>query len=115
LVRSSPSPSPSAHRPSVTRNIAISHVTIYGAKKKVIDIHGLPEMPITALRLTDVIGSGQTGLTARYTDALELQHVHLNAERKPVFNIESATDLELDGVNTKDLLLTKSPGAIVRR
>jgi polygalacturonase len=106
---------PVTDRTPAFRDIAISHVTIHGAKKKIIDIDGLPEMPITALRLTDIIGSGQVGLTAHYTDALELHQVRLNAERRPDFAIESSTNLELDGVNAKDLLLTKSPGAIMRR
>src|SRR5450759_524591 len=64
---------PVSERTPVFRNIAISHVTVNGAKKKAIDIDGLPEMPITTLRLTDIIGSGQAGLTARYTDGLELK------------------------------------------
>jgi polygalacturonase len=111
---------PVSERTPVFRNIAISNVTINGAKK-VIDIDGLPEMRITALRLTDIIGSGKVGLTARYTDALELHHVQLNAERGPVFAIESASNLELDGLTTRKpiagspvLRLTQTPGAVVR-
>jgi polygalacturonase len=68
---------PVSERTPVFRNIAISHVTIRGAKKKVVDIDGLPEMPITGLRLTDVVGSGAAGLTARYTDGLELDRVKI--------------------------------------
>ena len=111
---------PVSERTPVFRNIAISNVTINGAKK-VIDIDGLPEMRITALRLTDIIGSGKVGLTARYTDALELHHVQLNADRGPVFAIESASNLELDGLTTRKpiagspvLRLTQTPGAVVR-
>jgi polygalacturonase len=111
---------PVSERTPVFRDIAISNVTINGAKK-VIDIDGLPEMRITALRLTDIIGSGKVGLTARYTDALELHHVQLNAERGPVFAIESASNLELDGLTTRKpiagspvLRLTQTPGAVVR-
>ena len=111
---------PVSERTPVFRNIAISHVTISGAKK-VIDIKGLPEMPIVALRLTDIVGSGRVGLTAGYTDALELHHVELNADRGPVFSIENASNLELSGVTTRKpvagspvLRLQRTPGAVVR-
>ena len=112
---------PVSGRTPVFRNIAVSNVTIHGAKKKLVDIDGLPEMPITGLRLMDVTGSGQQGLTARYTDALELHRLRLNAQRGTVFAIESATNLELDEVTTarppagsRVVQLTKCPGAIVR-
>jgi hypothetical protein len=111
---------PVSERTPVFRNIAISNVTISGAQKA-IDIDGLPEMPITALRLTDIIGAGKLGLTARYTDALELHHVQLNADRGPVFAIEASSNLELDGVTTRKpmavspvLRLTHTPGAVLR-
>jgi hypothetical protein len=78
-------------------------------------------MPITGLRLTDVIASGAAGLTARYTDAMELHHVQVDATRGPDFAIESATQLELDGVTSPKpaagsqvLQLIKAPGAVVR-
>jgi polygalacturonase len=87
------------------RNVAISNVTIHGAKKKVIEIDGLPEMPISGLRLTDVIASGAVGLTARYTDAMELHHVRVDAASGPAITIENSTELELDRVN---------PAAVVR-
>ncbi len=111
---------PVSERTPVFRNIGISNVTITGAKK-VADIDGLPEMPITALRLTDVVGSGSIGLTARYTDALELRNVQVNADRGPAFAIEHAANLELDGLATRKpidgspvLRLTQAPGAILR-
>jgi polygalacturonase len=64
---------PVSERTPTFRNIAINTVVVYGARKKVIDIDGLPEMPIEALHLSGITGSGQVGLTAPYTDALELQ------------------------------------------
>ncbi len=67
---------PVSARTPVFRNIAISNVTIHGAKK-VIDIDGLPEMPITGLRLTNISGSGKVGVSTRYTDGLELQDVRV--------------------------------------
>jgi polygalacturonase len=112
---------PVSQRTPKFRNLAISNVTIHGAKKKAIEIDGLPEMPITGLRLTDVIASGAAGLTARYTDAMELHHVQVDATRGPDFAIESATQLELDGVTSPKpaagsqvLQLIKAPGAVVR-
>jgi hypothetical protein len=112
---------PVSERTPAFRNIAVSNVTIHGARKKVIDIDGLPEMPIAALRLTDIIGAGEAGLAARYTDALELHHVQLNAVRGPVFAIENASNLELDDVAARKpvagspvLRLTHTPGAVLR-
>jgi polygalacturonase len=111
---------PVSVRTPVFRNIAISNVTINGAKK-VIDIDGLPEMPIVALRLTDVVGSGKVGLTARHTDALEMHHVQVNSDRGPAFAIEAASNLELDALTTRKpiaaspvLRLTQTPGAVLR-
>ena len=111
---------PVSERTPIFRNIAISNVTINGAKK-LIAIDGLPEMPILALRLTDIIGSGKVGLIARHTDALELHHVQLNADSGPVFAIETASNLELDGVTTRKPIaaapvvrLTQTPGAVLR-
>jgi hypothetical protein len=40
--------------------------------------------------------------------------VRVKAERGPAFAIESAANLELDGVAGKPAVLTGAPGAIVR-
>jgi len=111
---------PVSERTPKFRNIGISNVTIHGAKK-VVDIDGLPEMPISALRLTDVAGSGKVGLTARYTDGLEIHHVQIDAESGATFNLDAGTNLELDGVTTRKpvtgspvLRLTQTPGAVLR-
>ena len=45
-------------RTPVFRNIAISHMTINHAQTA-IDIEGLPEMPISGLRISDVIALGE--------------------------------------------------------
>jgi polygalacturonase len=112
---------PVSERTPAFRNIAIGNVTINGAKKKAIEIDGLPEMPIVGLRLTDIVGSGKVGLTARYTDALELHSVQLNADGGPAFAIEKASNLELDDLSTRKpiagspvLRLIHAPGAILR-
>ena len=67
---------PVSERTPRFRNIAISDVTIAGAKKKAIEIDGLPEMPITGLRLTDVVGQG--GMTVRYAEGLEMTRVKVD-------------------------------------
>jgi polygalacturonase len=107
-------------RTPMFRNIAISNVTISGAKTA-IDIEGLPEMRIDGLRLSDVVASGKAGLLATYTDGLELHHVQVNADGGPGFRIEDAANLLLDDVSSEKavagepvLRLTKSPGAILR-
>lgn len=112
---------PVSERTPAFRNVAIGNVTINGAKRKAIEIDGLPEMPIVGLRLTDIVGSGKVGLTARYTDALELHSVQLNADSGPAFAIEKASNLELDDLSTRKpiagspvLRLTEAPGTILR-
>jgi polygalacturonase len=115
-----PKDEPVSERTPIFRNIAVSHVTIDGAKTA-IEIEGLPEMPITGLRLTDIVASGKVGLTARKTDGLELHNVQLNVERGPAFAIDASANLELDGIGTRTpiagapvLRLTRSPGAVLR-
>lgn len=103
-------PEPVSPRTPVFRNIAISNVTVAQAKTFA-TIDGLPEMPITALRLTDVTGSATNGLTARNTDALELHAVEITAARGPAFAIESARRLELANIGT----LAPLPGVPVVR
>lgn len=104
----------------IFRNIAMSHMTIDGAKT-LIDIEGLPEMPIENLRISDVMGTGKTGLKAIYTDGLELHDVQLNPVAGPAFTVGQSNNLELDDVAEKRPLaatpvirLEDTPGAIVR-
>jgi len=104
----------------IFRNIAISHMTIDGART-LIDIEGLPEMPIENLRISDVMGSGQAGLRATYTDGLELHDVQLNPAAGPAFTVKKSINLELDDVAEKRpieatpvIRLEDTPGAIVR-
>ena len=115
-----PRDEPFSERTPVFRNIAISHITINGAKTA-IEIEGLPEMPVNSLRLTDIIASGTVGLIARKTDGLELHNVQLNAARGPIFDIDASANLEMDGVATRTpiagspvLRLTHSVGAVLR-
>jgi len=111
---------PVSERTPVFRNIAISGTTIKNAKLA-IDIVGLPEMPISGLRISDVIASGKAGLRGSFTDALELHHVQVNADSGPAFLVLDSKELELDGVATRQpvaeapvIRLERCPGAVVR-
>ena len=111
---------PVSERTPVFRNIAISGMTIKRAKLA-IDVVGLPEMPISGLRISDVIASVKSGLRASYTKAMELHHLQVNAESGPAFLVQDSRELELDGVATRLPLadaavirLERCPGAIVR-
>jgi polygalacturonase len=113
-------PEPVSERTPVFRDIAISHMTI-GHAKIAIDVEGLPEMPITGLRISDVIGSAKTGLRGSFMDGLELHNVQLNAEGGPTFLVQDSKGLELDGVSSREpaagepvIRLERCPGAIVR-
>src|SRR5262249_27675994 len=104
----------------IFRNVAISNMTIKDSPL-IINIEGLPEMPVSGLRITDVIGSGKVGMKAYNTAALELHNVQLNAETGPAFLIRDSKDLELDAVSTRTpvagspvVRLDNTPGAIVR-
>ncbi|MGB7267056.1 MAG: glycosyl hydrolase family 28 protein [Terracidiphilus sp.] len=104
----------------VFRNIAMSHMTIDGAKT-LIDVEGLPEMPIKSLHISDVMGTGKVGMRAAYTDDLELHDVLLNPEAGPAFAVDHSSDLELDDVGesrplaqTPVIRIDDTAGAIVR-
>jgi polygalacturonase len=111
---------PASKRTPVFRNIAISNMTVNGARV-LIDVQGLPEMPISDLHISNIIGTGKVGLIGNYTDGLELHNVQLNSEKGPAFQVENSTNLELDRVSTRRPLadtpvirLDNTPGAIVR-
>jgi polygalacturonase len=111
---------PVAKTTPVFRNIAMSHMTIDGAKT-LIDIEGLPEMPIRTLHISDVIGTGDVGMNATYTDGLELHDVQLNPASGPAFTVTHSNNLELDDVSARKpapqspvMRLEDTAGAIVR-
>lgn len=113
-------PEPVSRRTPVFRNIAISNVTVHGARV-VIGVDGLPEMPISGLRITDVIGSGKVGVTVRHTAGLELHDIRITAATGPAFTIADSTGLDLDNVTTGGpqitapvIRLDRCPGAVVR-
>lgn len=107
-------------RTPVFRDIAISHMTINHAQTA-IDVEGLPEMPISSLRISDVIGSAKTGMRGSFTDALELHHLQVDADNGPAFLVKDSRQLELDDVSSRQPLsnapviqLEHCPGAILR-
>lgn len=132
---------PVSARTPVLRDISISHVTVKGCwgdtdnawnpvipggdkvfqMPGTIIIEGLPEMPISRLRISDVVASGKAGLIASRTIGLELHNVQMNADGGPAFLVQDSKDLELDGVTTSKPLagepvvrLEHCPGAVVR-
>jgi polygalacturonase len=92
---------PVSERTPVFRNFAISNVTIHGSKTAV-SIEGLPEMPVEGLRLTDVIADAQEGLRAFNAKGLELDNVRINAESGIPFLIRDSSELDLNGVQTRN-------------
>jgi len=119
-----------SERTPVYRNIVVDNMSINRCRATVgfekmppvmINIEGLPEMPISGLRLTNIIASGKSGLKAHDTVAMELHNVQVNADSGPAFLIRDSKELELDGVSTREPLadvpvirLDNCPGAIVR-
>lgn len=111
---------PVSKQAPVFRNIGISNVTVDRAKV-LIDIEGLPEMPIEGLHIHHVMGSGNVGLRANYTDDLELRSIQLEPATGPAFQIQHSANLEVDDVSNRKPLpdtpviqLKTSPGAIIR-
>jgi polygalacturonase len=111
---------PVSQRTPVFRNIAISNMTI-NHSPVIIDIQGLPEMPVTGLQISNVIASGKVGMRAYNTLAMELHNVQVNPEFGPAFLIRDSKELELDHVSTRTpvagspvVRLDRCPDAIVR-
>ena len=111
---------PVSNRTPVFRNIAISNMTINRARLA-INVEGLPEMPISGLRIHNVIASAKVGMKAFNTAAMELHDVQVNADGGPAFLIRDAKELELDHVSSRKppadapvVRLDRCPGAIVR-
>jgi len=111
---------PVTNKTPIFRNIAMSNMTIDGAKV-MIDIAGLPEMPIQNLHISNVMGTGKIGMRAEYTDGLELHNVQMNPASGPAFLVDHSTNLELDDVSSVKrpqgmpvVRLDDTPGAILR-
>jgi polygalacturonase len=111
---------PVTERTPVFRNIAITRMTINRAKVAIY-IEGLPEMPISGLRMSDIIASAKTGMKGFNTVALELHNVQVNADDGPAFVLRDSRETELDGITTRKpspgapvIRLDHCPGTIVR-
>jgi polygalacturonase len=111
---------PVSNRTPVFRNIAISNMTINRARLA-INVEGLPEMPISGLRIHNVIASAKVGMKAFNTVAMELHDVQVNADGGPAFLIRDSKELELDHVSSRKppsdapvVRLDRCAGAIVR-
>jgi hypothetical protein len=134
---SPPPQEPVSIRTPVFRAIAISHVTIRGARGSfeygwnpvsisgnkpgapvTISISGLPEMPIEGLRLSDIVATGAGGLRASDTKGLELTDIRMDASQGPAFLVRDSSGLRLDQLSTGTaapglpaLRLDRCPGA----
>jgi polygalacturonase len=111
---------PVSERTPVFRNIAISNMTI-NKSPLMINIEGLPEMPVSGLQLSNIIATGKMGMRAYNTLAMELHNVQVNPEVGPAFLIRDSKDLEMDEVSTRKpiegtpvIRLDRCPDAIVR-
>ncbi len=110
---------PVSARTPIFRNIAITRMTVNRAPVAV-SIEGLPEMPITALRLMDIIATAKAGLRAFNTKGLELHNMLINPVAGPAFLIRKSTGLELDQVKSDaagaapTIRLDDCPDAMIR-
>jgi polygalacturonase len=111
---------PVSERTPIFRNIAISNMTI-NHSPLMINIEGLPEMPVEGLHVSNIIASGKVGMRAYNTKAMELHNVQVNPEVGPAFLIRDSKDLELDHVSSRTppagspvVRLDRCPDTIVR-
>jgi len=112
------------------RNIVVDNMSIIrcpatvgyegAAGPVMINVEGLPEMPISGLRISNIIATGKSGMKAHDTVGMELRNVQVNTDSGPAFLIRDSKELELDGVSTREPLadapvirLDRCPGAIV--
>ena len=72
---------PVSARTPIFRNIVISRMTINRAPVAA-SIEGIPEMPITGLKLTDITGNAKSGIQAFNTSGLELQDIRIDTSTK---------------------------------
>lgn len=91
---------PVSVRTPVFRNITISRMTVNRAPIAV-SIEGLPEMPISGLRLMDIVADAKAGLRAYNTAGMELDHVQINPADGPAFLIRSSSELTMNGAERR--------------
>src|SRR5450759_5590787 len=86
-------------RTPVFRDIVIGNMTIRRARVA-INIEGLPEMPISGLRISNVVASAKAGLKAMHTAGMVLHNVQINADSAPAFLVRQPPELALDNIET---------------
>lgn len=110
---------PVSARTPIFRNFAISRMTINRAPIAV-TIEGLPEMPVSGLRLMDIVASAKAGLRAFNTTGLEISNVQINPADGPAFLIRNSTQLLVEDAERQVtgaapvIRLDDCTGAIVR-
>ena len=113
-------PEPVSRTTPVFRNIDITNMSIRRARVAA-NLEGLPEMPLTGLRIANLVAAAKTGVKAFFTDGLELRNIHIDAGTGPTYLVRDSINLELDHVavgkppaDTPVIRLDRCPGAIVR-
>jgi polygalacturonase len=93
-------PEPYSERTPTIRNLAISNVTVNGARQ-VINIVGLEEQPVENIRLTDIRGYGQTGLICKLAEDVELNSVRIETEEGSPFLFTDSENLYLNNLSSQ--------------
>jgi len=95
-------------------------MSVRGARV-VASIEGLREMPISGLRMSNIVATAKSRLKATETDAMEIHDVQINAEIGPAFLIRESRDLLLNNIGTRTpaagvpvVRLDHTPRAILR-
>jgi polygalacturonase len=110
---------PVSARTPVFRNIAISRMTVNRAPIAV-SVEGLPEMPVSGLRLMDIVAESKAGLRAFNTAGMEIENMRINPSSGPAFLIRDSSQLLIDSAERSVageapvIRLDNCPGAIVR-
>ena len=111
---------PVSARTPVFRDFAISNMTMAGSGAAGI-IEGLPEMPISNVRISDIIANAKLGFRAHDAAGLQLNNVEVNAEQGSAFLVKNVTDLDLNDIAARKpnaaapvIRLDDCPGAIIR-
>jgi len=76
---------PVSERTPAFRNISLSNLTIVNAER-VARIEGLPEQPITGLRLANITATGRTGVHCEHVADLDIRDVHVDPASGPAFD-----------------------------
>ncbi|MEY2999929.1 MAG: hypothetical protein RL648_143, partial [Verrucomicrobiota bacterium] len=97
---------PYSERTPTIRNLAISNVTVNGARQ-VVNIVGLEEQAVENIRLSDIRGYGKTGLICKLANDIELHDVRIEVEEGAPFLFTDSTSLHLDNLSSHKA--TKEP------